>query len=434
MAISTNSNILIQGNTIDFGTDANALDGATYNNCIVLNLDPNATADLPAQNAEPGYAQITDNFLSGIVDTSPPIGAHIALVGGSTTITNNTFLGPGGPDGISITAYITVNSPNDQIITNNVFDSPTVDGPFGINEALVIGLTSTSTYHSNKNQTAYMPITKVPNLVSLYHHDIVVTAPTSFLTIPNVGGSPNPGSFDGLYNYSSDPSATSTAYFSSSYGYFSASETVMLPSNSPPFYPSAEGTYISGDPGGNVHVRIDYTSAMDVNQYLPVGVQILSFTVGLAADGYVQSSVTPSDPSLGSQYSLSASIKLPVNLTSISYSDATTAATAFLHGMADVRYALPLPPFSTPNSPVIASEATATLTVVGAAPGVGQTTSAQLNAATQYLFLDVSGLSYNTGTSNSISVIYQAQTLFGPTNPTPLTYVYESPLIVRYRW
>ena len=62
----------------------------------------------------------------------------------------------------------------------------------------------------------------------------------------------------------------------------------MLPSNSPPFYPTAEGTTITGDNGGIVHVRVDYTSAMDVNQYLPPGVQILSFTVGLAADGYVQ--------------------------------------------------------------------------------------------------------------------------------------------------
>src|SRR5271163_2552198 len=106
MGISTDSNILIQGNTIDFGI---GLDGPTdqssYTNCIALTLDPNAGADPPSQYSEPGYANITNNFLSGIALN----GTHIVLVGGSTTVTNNSFLGPGGPDGIIITSYISVN-------------------------------------------------------------------------------------------------------------------------------------------------------------------------------------------------------------------------------------------------------------------------------------------------------------------------------------
>jgi hypothetical protein len=331
----------------------------------------------------------------------------------------------------------------DHVITGNIFDSPTVDAPsgFGTNERLVIGpnangaLTPGTIYTNNKNQTAYMPISKVPNLVSFSYNDIAssVTAPSTMNQLPNIGGfAAALKRYDGLYNYASDPSFTNTTWFASNYGYFNSSETQMLPSNSPPFYPTAEGTTISADASGTIHVRVDYTSAMDINQYLPSGVQILSFTVGLAADGYVQNNF--SSPSLGSTYSLSSSIKLPVNLTSTSYFDATSAASALAQGMADVRFVLPLPALTPPLSPIVASEATANLLVVGSLPGPGQTTSALLNAATQYLFLDVSALGYTTGTGNSISVVYQAQTLFGPANPTQQTYVYESPLIVRYRW
>ena len=374
-------------------------------------------------------------------------GYHIIVNSGSTNINNNTFVGPGlNINNVAVAAYINVvGSKMDHIITNNFFDSPTVDGPSGVNERLVIGpgtngaLTPGTIYTNNKNQTAYMPISKVPNLVNFYHVDSTVGTPDTagsiaqfYAQLPNISASVK--EYDGFYNYTSDSSFTSSghAWFVSSYGYFNASEAQMLPSNDPPFYPSAEGTVITGDNGGLVHVRVDYTSAMDVNQYLPPGVQILSFTVGLAADGYVQNNL--SSPTLGSNYSLSSSVKLPVNPTSTAYIDATSASAALSQGMADVRYALPLPGFTTPLSPIPASEAIATLLVVGSAPIAGQTTSALLNAATQYLFLDVSTLSYTTSASNSISVIYQAQTLFGPSNPTTQTFVYESPLIVRYRW
>jgi len=447
MVVSMNSNILIEGNTFDLGNSG--IDGAIpYQYLILLNLDANGASD-PGDSGGPGYAVVNSNYLNGVIAD----GYHIVVNSGSANITDNTFLGPGNTNNsVPVSAYINcglnpygLGSLMDHIITNNVFDSPTVDGVSGTNERLVIGpgvngaLTPGTIYTNNKNQTGYMPITKVPNLVNFYHVDSVVGTPDTagsiaqfYAQLPNISSGSK--QYDGFYNYASDSSFTASghAWFTSAYGYFDASEAQMLPSNDPPFYPSAEGTVISGDSGGLVHVKVDYTSAMDVNQYLPPGVQILSFTVGLAADGYVQNNL--SSPTLGSNYSLSASVKLPVNVNSTSYFDATSAAAALSQGMADVRFVMPLPGFTTPLSPIPASEATATLLVVGSAPAAGQTTSALLNAATQYLFLDVSSLGYNTGTGISISVIYQAETVFGPANPTTQTFVYESPLIVRYRW
>lgn len=447
MTVAQNSSIIIEGNTFDVGNDS-PTGRIGYDQIIQLNLDANAAADLADSNG-PGYAVVNGNYLSGINSG----GTHLVVNSGSVNVTNNTFIGPGSTqDATPISAYINVSgSQMDHIITNNFFDSPAVDLA-NTNEQLVIGpnpggaLTPNTTYTNNKNQTGYMPISKVPNLVNFTHRDIHVAAPdttsaaTLFNTLPNIGGSSTFKYFDGLYNYTSDSSFSNPGgWFTSTYGYFTASETTLEFTNNfqPPYYPGAEGTSINSDGGSLTHVRVEYASAIDVNQYLPTGVQILSFTVGLAADGYVQNLF--SNPPLGSNYSLSSSVKLPVNPTSKSYIDATTATTALSHGMADVRYALPLPGGTTPNSPIIASDGYAILTVLDVLPGTpmpnySYTTSALLNSATQYLFLDVSGLSYTTGTGNSISVVYQAQTLFGPSNPTTQTFVYESPLIVRYRW
>ena len=170
MTVYTNSNIIIKGNTFDLG-NSSPTGGIYYDSLILLNLDANGAAD-PSDGNGPGYAVVTENYLNGVaVD-----GYHIIVNSGSTNINNNTFVGPGlNINNVAVAAYINVvGSQMDHIITNNFFDSPTVDGPSGVNERLVIGpgtngaLTPGTIYTNNKNQTAYMPISKVPNLVSFY--------------------------------------------------------------------------------------------------------------------------------------------------------------------------------------------------------------------------------------------------------------------------
>src|SRR5271156_5656067 len=135
MTVSTNSSIIIEGNTFDVGNTSPTA-RISYNNLIAVNLDPHAASDLGDSNG-PGYAVIDNNYLTGIGSG----GTHIVVTSGSANITNNVFLGPGIPQAsVPIAAYINVSgSQMDQIITNNVFDSPTVDGAFGTNEQLVMG-------------------------------------------------------------------------------------------------------------------------------------------------------------------------------------------------------------------------------------------------------------------------------------------------------
>lgn len=139
MAINTFvTNIIVEDNTFDYGV-----------------FTPNG---LPSSSTTYGYFTaiatttntiISNNYISGTPQTTN--GGRIAIFAGSATITGNTFI----RENITIPAYITSSSSDDQIITNNIFDSPTVDGT---SEVLVTGLSSSSTYHSNKNQTGSVSV------------------------------------------------------------------------------------------------------------------------------------------------------------------------------------------------------------------------------------------------------------------------------------
>jgi hypothetical protein len=429
MAISTNSNILIQGNTVDYGTNMDAINGNGYTNCINLNLDLNQVADPEAQYAQPGYAKITDNFLSGIPD-APTTSVHIALVGGSTIITNNTFIGPGIQNqGINIKAYITVDSLNDQVITDNIFDSPTVDSLLaGVNETLVLGVgtnsfTTTSTYHSNKNQTGYLPISKTPNLIDFdYKSGPAATTP-----------------IQSFYSFDSDPGNTTDGYVRCKYGNFTIGTKPslsnpfdnMVPPYTPPppvstgtpNYIGCEGTAILYGPSDTS--VISYTFSIDVNEYLPNNVQILNFVVGITADGYTL------ETGVANYQLWSASSVSAVPVAPPTAYNSFTISTILANSLADVRNTIGVPPASQ-TTPVVASEQTAGLQVKNPA-GANQVTAAQLNSATQYIFLDVSGEpQYFVTPGTRISVVYQATTaVSGNTSPV---YIYESPLIVKYRW
>ena len=270
MTISTNSNILIEGNTFDLGNSSPS--GAIYyDNLILLNLDANG-----ALFGAPGYAVINNNYLNGVVLD----GYHIMVNSGSANITNNTFLGPGSQlSPVPVAAYINVSgSLMDHIITNNVFDSPTVDGIGGTNEKLVIGpgnkgaLTPNTLYINNKNQTSYLPISKVPNLVDFTHFDgdVAYASP------------PNP--LQAFYHFNSYPEGPG-ATAESKYGSFAAPGSMIptfLDTNN---YAVAEGTQIIWGTGTVYEAR--YTITVDVDEYLPLNVQILNFTIGLSADANI---------------------------------------------------------------------------------------------------------------------------------------------------
>ena len=148
------NNVIIDGNTFDYGTytpDGNPASTPivySYFYCVATTLD----------------TIITNNYFSGIASPSSAGSPSIVNLGSGSNIIKNNIFNRGAS---TIYAYIVNNSLDDQIITDNVFDGYTVDGT---DENLVkgiyfnsppqpyftpTGLSVGSTYNNNKNQTAY---------------------------------------------------------------------------------------------------------------------------------------------------------------------------------------------------------------------------------------------------------------------------------------
>lgn len=134
-APTTITNILIEGNTFDFGSstvDETTTTSYSYTTCL------NITADV----------NLVNNYISGIVTGASNI---MSINSGYGNISGNTFVRGSN----TIGAYITATGSIDQTIKDNIFDSPTVDGT---TETLVTGLTGGSFYGQNKNQTGYVAV------------------------------------------------------------------------------------------------------------------------------------------------------------------------------------------------------------------------------------------------------------------------------------
>ena len=230
--------VVIDSNTIDYGISTS---GATYYYSTGLELSADAL--------------VTNNSMGGLASFN----TLINIYAGSSIIKNNKL--NRGPN--TILYYIAASSASDQIITNNVFDSATVDSE--VNETLVTGLTTSSVYKENRNQTSYMAVSKVNNTVY----------PTPYTTIPL----PNTSS-ELTYNYYGDFASTLELFFLS---------------------------YASGSGAGGTGVKVMF----DLNDYLPDNVQILSMVVGLQMINYsVYNACTGGSAALYSQVSLPANYSL----------------------------------------------------------------------------------------------------------------------------
>jgi hypothetical protein len=134
MSISTSLNsVKIRNNTIDIGHSSNGSTPITYtyDSALIKNYSD---------------ATISGNTLSGCFGNGDAATNLINIMSGSCIITNNIFVrGTGSP----IAAYVNNAGTNDQIIVNNIFDFPNVDGS---STTLISGLTSASIYDRNLNQ------------------------------------------------------------------------------------------------------------------------------------------------------------------------------------------------------------------------------------------------------------------------------------------
>lgn len=139
MALASSlNNVKIGNNTVDVGLFS---DGATpvtytYDSCMQIGAD----------------SLISGNTISGCVGGSSGSTDLVTVISCSCLIQNNVFIrGAGSPVG----SYLNFTGTDDNIVIDNIFDQPTIDGS---SEELVTGLTSTSTYERNKNQTKHAAI------------------------------------------------------------------------------------------------------------------------------------------------------------------------------------------------------------------------------------------------------------------------------------
>jgi len=142
----TLGNTLITGNIITSGSDTSGT-MYYYDQCI------NASSE----------ATIQANTIGGINSSGTAVMIKLGDESASNVIVNNTFYRANSVIG----AYIADASlsTTDHIITNNIFDQPTVDGT---NETICSNLSQGTLYNNNKNQTGYLTIPLGPNYTNLY--------------------------------------------------------------------------------------------------------------------------------------------------------------------------------------------------------------------------------------------------------------------------
>lgn len=143
---STLANCIIDGNSIDVGfstTNGSNITSYTYPSLLLTNADCKITSN--------NFAAITSNASSGIM---------ASINNCSCEIQSNYFVRGSS----SLLAYIQATGTTDNTIIDNIFDGYTTDGT---NTSIVLGLTNTSQFTRNKNQTQSIYISLdeiIPNI------------------------------------------------------------------------------------------------------------------------------------------------------------------------------------------------------------------------------------------------------------------------------
>jgi hypothetical protein len=448
------NNLIIDGNSFDYGKytpDGNPASTATiysYFNDIIVTSD----------------AIITNNFVSGMAAPGAfgsGISSNLVIEANwSCVVQNNTFV----RGNTNIYAYIVNNSTDDQIIINNVFDGYTVDGTDenlvkGVN-ATPTGLSTTSTYQNNKNQTGYMPIQKSPYLVAsviqnppdpnfadyVYYGDLAGEFDTLYLnglvegavvrynnpfaqlgTPANGGFSVHTGQTQVACNFTIGGLLTlmngivrfdngNYHLMAAQMGAPTVTQINLVTPYLGPTNSSAFAKFYNGLDGSSPLVYAGLPAAtptanfgilMDLNEILPAGVSVLNMVVGI----YTQDA----SGLVGGSYTLNAFASNPgnFNLTSLN------------NTMPDVK-----------NFAMSATASVSSNISIGTGPG--QTPAGNFTN-TQYLTIDltdpansVSAPFFVTGEGRKIPVIYEVSVSVTAGGTEAL--MQESPLIVKYRW
>lgn len=355
MSIPNNfSNILIEGNTFDIGYST--LDETTintYNYTACLNIS--------------GDANIINNFISGI--SSSASNNILTINNGSCNISGNTFIRGSN----TVNAYIVTTGTLDQSITQNIFDSSTVNGSDLI---LVKGLTKKSIYTINKNQTSYKSIELLDGDQGYWDANLF-----GYVFF-------NPFPISGNTNVTNSFIVTKAPITSDGYSY--PNQHTLL--------------YIGLEASINVGQPIGWNTTIDLTAALPDNVQIISIKNGVSNTTGGTNITTGSSPndSLNS-----------INMTVTSYPVISDN-------------------FTTGTSSILDTKANLSNTQVQS--NIISLTNANiinLNSISQYMTMSGFGPEFITNTS--VDIIAELHMILTPTN-TGSNVFKISPLVVQYRW
>lgn len=197
---------------------------------------------------------IDSNQLSGVPASLSSVLMNINSDAGSCTITNNIFITPG-----TLAAYILVSGNIfDQVIKNNYFDDTSANG---FTTVLTQGLSATSTYIENINQTGYATL-------SLTDYAMCVENVNSTDNVSANTTGPSPGA---VTMYSNTDFGTVKVYRIPG-----ANGLPTLSNGTGSTYVYIYDTY----PGASSYGR-NFSFSLPIDQLLPVGVKIFSITMGV---------------------------------------------------------------------------------------------------------------------------------------------------------
>jgi len=353
-------------------------------------------------------ANIHGNTMGNVVNN---VASPMVLLGGNSTggpiirFTNNVL----NRSGVTISAYVQAmdnTAINNVTITNNTFDSPTVNGT-NINVGL--NIPAAWAFHSNINQTAYLSI-----------------SPADY---QNYIGT---GSF-GASSYPKNKSVSSGArpadvVYDDTTNKFRVTRLVPYVSFFPPpgFGPGAQYIVVSDyDCTAGVGSR-DYSFSIPLDYALPQGVKIISVEMGVWMTAATATLDIGTD--VNNQFTLSL---IPFGPTAT-----TNNAT---HGVADVKNNLQIGGNVLDLSEDSVSLLQSSYYVAGAA-GPGVTTVANLTGATQYMTISSGQIApfqnaYTIDGNHRIAATFDLNYLRtgGTTNAHYINW-YLSPIVVKYRW
>lgn len=386
----TISNALIEGNIFTYGTatpDGTAVTSYTYDSLLFTTAD----------------CKIVNNNFSGIAGSTSKV--MVNLNNCTCNISGNMFV----RDTNTILAYITSTGSKDQVIVDNIFDSFTVDGTV---ENLVTGITDSSIYEENKNQTGYLVLSLLDGQMAAGANAFASETTANTVGVNNPGGT--------IYD------AKANGFVITKFATGDSVLDLITPTgNGGSSYIFYEDTVSGGVPAAGPRT---FSKIFNLNKDLPRNVNVIEAKIGTWKD-------------TGLPFDTSSVANNQFILKLISYNDTLTSNS--VNGILDVKSnidafdGLDLSERYTYMAYLQIGTASGPTTTIDVPNNVTYTAQvvpeASLIAATQYISVAPTNGLYCNVSTRRISIVYELFFRRGA-GASGTIDVYNSPIRIKYRW